>query len=121
MSRPSSASFYQEEKKMEKELYRVKIVLFVMAENESAARVAATRARFDIFECVAKRAQKVDAEWNDAIPYNADDDRTCLEIMTDKCPAIPPKTYPTKLPAYLEAGINIFETENRSIQLYQQI
>ena len=105
---------------MEKELYRVKVVLFVMAENESAARVAATRARFDIFECVAKRAEKVDAEWNDAIPYNADDDRTCLEIMIEKSPAVLPKAYPAKLPAYLESSIKIFETENQSIQLYQQ-
>ena len=46
---------------MEKELYRVKVVLFVMAENESAAQVAATRAEFDIFECAAKRAENVDS------------------------------------------------------------
>jgi hypothetical protein len=105
---------------MEKELYRVRVVLFVMAENESAARVAATRARFDIFECTAKRAENVDAEWNDAIPYNADDDRTCLEVMTNKKQVARPKPHPAKLPAYVETGIKIFEAENQSTQLWQQ-
>jgi hypothetical protein len=106
--------------KMEKELYRVKVILFVMAENESAARVAATQARFDIFECAAKRAENVDAEWNDSIPYNADDDRTCQEIMTTKMQTARPKARPAKLPAYVETGIKIFEVENRSIQPWQQ-
>ena len=69
---------------MEKELYRVKVVLFVMAENELAARVAATQARFDIFDCAAKKAENVTPEWNDAIPFNADDDRICLEILINK-------------------------------------
>ena len=55
---------------MEKKLYRVKVVLYVMAENESEACVAATRARFDIFECAAKKAENVDSEWKDAVPYN---------------------------------------------------
>jgi len=41
---------------MEKKLYRVKVVLFVMAENESEARLAATRSQFDIFECTARKA-----------------------------------------------------------------
>ena len=59
-------------------------------------------------------------EWNDAIPYNADDDRTCLEIMTDKKQTARPNVHPAKLPAYLETGIKIFETENQSIQLWQQ-
>jgi hypothetical protein len=105
---------------LEKELYRVRVVLFVMAENESAARVAATRARFDIFECAAKRAENIDAEWEDAIPYNAADDRTCLEIMTNKKQVAHPKTRPAKLPAYVETGIKIFEAKNQSIQTWQQ-
>jgi hypothetical protein len=66
---------------MEKKLYRVKVTLFVMAENESDACIAATNARFDIFECAAKKADHLDPGWDDAIPYNSDDLRTCGEIM----------------------------------------
>ena len=108
---------------MAKELYRVKVVLFVMAENESDARVAATRARFDIFECAAKRAENVDPEWNDAIPYNADDDRTCSELITNKRQAARPKAArPVKLPSYVEAGIRAFDIDNpSSVQLGGQI
>jgi len=40
---------------MEKKLYRVKVVLFVMAENELAARVAATFASLSIFESAARK------------------------------------------------------------------
>ncbi len=69
---------------MEKKLYRVKVTLYVMAENESEACVAATNARFDIFECNAKKAESIDPGWNNAIPYNADDERTCMEILTGK-------------------------------------
>lgn len=42
---------------MEKKLYRVKVVLYVMAENELAACVAATQAKFDIFECAAREGR----------------------------------------------------------------
>ena len=35
---------------MEKKLYRVKVILYVMAENSSDACAAATRANFDILE-----------------------------------------------------------------------
>jgi hypothetical protein len=66
---------------MEKKLYRVKVVLYVMAENESEARLAATNADFDIFECAAKKADHIEPGWGNAIPYNADDDRTCSEIL----------------------------------------
>jgi hypothetical protein len=66
---------------MQKKLYRVKVVLYVMAENESEARVAATNARFDIFECSARKADHVDPAWVNAIPYNAEDDRTCAEVF----------------------------------------
>ena len=67
---------------MSKKLYRVKVVLYVMAENESEACVAATNAQFDIFECAAKRAEHIDRGWENAIPYNSEDDRTCAEIMS---------------------------------------
>ncbi len=66
---------------MERKLYRVKVVLYVMAENESDACLAATNARFDIFECVARRADHLDPGWEDAIPFNTDDHRTCAEVM----------------------------------------
>ncbi|RPI94104.1 MAG: hypothetical protein EHM40_07695 [Chloroflexi bacterium] len=69
---------------MGKKLYHVKVVLYVMAENESEARVAATNARFDIFECTAKKARNVELGWNNSIPYNADDDRTCAEILVSQ-------------------------------------
>jgi hypothetical protein len=66
---------------MDKKLFRVKVTLYVMGENESEARVAATNARFDIFECAAKKADHIDPGWSNSIPYNADDDRTCAEIL----------------------------------------
>ncbi len=69
---------------MEKKLYRVKVVLYVMAENESEARLAATNAAFDIFECTARKADHIEPGWGNAIPYNADDDRTCSEILASQ-------------------------------------
>ena len=101
---------------MEKKLYRVKVVLFVMAENESAACAAATQARFDIFECAARKADHILPEWKDAIPYNADDERTCSEIMSNTQPITYPQIQTVKLPAYVEAGIRVFESDNRPTQ-----
>jgi hypothetical protein len=66
---------------MEKKLYCVRVTMYVMAENASGACVAATKAPFDIFECHARKADHVDAEWQNAIPYNADDERNCGEIL----------------------------------------
>ena len=86
---------------MEKKMYRVKVVLYVMAENESAARIAATQARFDIFECTARKAVNIEPGWYDAIPYNADDDRTCLEILIDKQQAARSQTALMKLSPYV--------------------
>jgi hypothetical protein len=105
---------------MEKKLYRVRVVLYVMAENQSDACVAATRARFDIFECAAKRVENVDPEWKDAIPYNTEDERTCSEIMTNKQDISRPEPPAVRLPAYLEAGIHAFESNNPSVQPGQQ-
>ncbi len=67
---------------MEKKLYRVKVTLYVMGENESDACIAATNAKFDIFECSAKKADHLEPGWEDAIPYNSDDLRTCGEILS---------------------------------------
>ena len=69
---------------MEKRLFRVKVVLYVLAENESEARVAATNADFDIFECTARKATRLDPGWEDAIPYNSEDTRTCTEIFSSQ-------------------------------------
>jgi hypothetical protein len=82
---------------MAKKLFRVKVILYVMAENESEACVAATDARFDIFECTAKKADKLEPGWEDAIPYNSEDIRTCAEIFSAKPlatqPVLPTSTF----------------------------
>jgi hypothetical protein len=98
---------------MEKKLYRVKVVMYVMAENSSAACAAATQAHFDIFECVARKAEAVEPVWKDAVPYNADDDRTCSEIINNLKQAPVPETQVMKLPPYVEAAMRDFEIENR--------
>ncbi len=69
---------------MEKKLYRVKVDLYVMAEDEWEARVAATQAKFDIFECQARKADLLLPGWEDAIPFNANDDLTCAQIFAEK-------------------------------------
>ena len=74
---------YFKEEKMVMKLYPVKALLFIMAENELAACVAATQAHFDIFKCAARWAENVNLEWKHALPYHADDDHTCSEIMDD--------------------------------------
>src|SRR5512140_828158 len=79
---------------MEKKLYRVRVTLYVMADNASGACVAATRAPFDIFECHARKADHVDADWENAIPYNADDDRTCADILASEKAARSPVPFP---------------------------
>jgi hypothetical protein len=101
---------------MEKKLYRVKVVLFVMAEDQAEACMAATQARFDILECSARKAEYVAPEWDDAIPYNADDERTCAEILGYTPQTARPETRLMKLPAYVETAIRVFEHDNQSIQ-----
>ena len=88
--------------------------------STAEACTAATRARFDIFECAARKAEYVAPEWNDAIPYNADDERTCAEIMSGKLQTALPETRLMKLPAYVETAMRIFDQDNRSIQPGQQ-
>jgi hypothetical protein len=101
---------------MEKKLYRVKVELFVMAEDQAEACMAATHARFDIFECSARKAEYVSPEWDDAIPHNADDERTCAEILGYKPQIAHLETGLMKLPAYVETAIRVFEKDNQSIQ-----
>lgn len=69
---------------MNKKLHRVEVVLYVMAEDEFDACWAATNVRFDVLECVAKEAETIDLGWEDAVPYNSDDERTCSEIISSK-------------------------------------
>jgi hypothetical protein len=84
---------------MGKKLYRVKVTLYVMAENESEARLAATKARFDIFECRARKAEGLDPGWDNAIPYNAEDERTCAQIFASERQALP-----TPIPFLIDTG-----------------
>jgi hypothetical protein len=49
-------------------------------------------------------------------PFNADEDRTCLEIMTNKQQTTRPEARSVKLPPYVEAAIRVFDIDNRSIQ-----
>ncbi len=69
---------------MDKKLYRVKVILLVMAENEADACMAATHAKFDIFECSARKADRLEPGWEDAIPHNSEDSRTCAEILAEQ-------------------------------------
>jgi hypothetical protein len=62
------------------------------------------------------KSRNVAQEWKDAIPYNADDDRTCSEIMTNKPQTARPERRLMKLPAYIEAAMRVFDQDNRSIQ-----
>jgi len=81
---------------MEKKLFRVKVILYVLAENESEACVAATTARFDIFECTAHKAKYLDPGWETAIPYNSEDSHTCAEILASQPEAgLPALSIPT--------------------------
>jgi hypothetical protein len=69
---------------MGKKLYRVDVVLYVMADDESDACAAATTANFDVFECVAEEARFVEPFWEDAVPYNSENEKTCSEIIGGK-------------------------------------
>jgi hypothetical protein len=100
---------------MEKKLYRVKVVLYVMAENASDACAAATRADFDIFECVARKVDEVEPAWREAVPYNAEDDSTCSEIINRQKLISPPTQPAIKLPYYVEGAMRDFKMEKRQI------
>ncbi len=77
---------------MAKKLYRVDVVLYIMAENESTACAVATNINFDVFECTAEKVKFLDPAWQDVIPYNADDDRTCSEIFPNNKLGMPQKS-----------------------------
>ena len=63
-----------------KKLYWIDITMMVMAEDEDeAAEIAARKATPE--NCVGRLALSVPSEWRDAIPFGADDDLTCGEIL----------------------------------------
>jgi hypothetical protein len=106
---------------MGKQLFRVKVILYVMAENESEACVAATNARFDIFECTAKKAGHLDPGWESAVPYNSEDYRTCAEILADErrvsyFPTLA-QTYAEQTQVRLQTLTNYFEATPAQEQL----
>jgi hypothetical protein len=106
---------------MGKKLFRVKVILYVMAENESEACVAATTARFDIFECAARKAEQLDPGWNNAVPYNSEDYRTCAEIIADQQRDIyfpdAARTYAEQTQARLQTLADYFEAQPAQEQL----
>jgi hypothetical protein len=74
---------------MAKKLYRVDVVLYVMAETESVACAVATTIKFDMFECMVEKVKFLDPAWQDVVPYNADDERTCSEIFPNNKLGVP--------------------------------
>jgi hypothetical protein len=54
------------------------------------------------------------------IPYNADDEQTCAEILSDKLQAAHPDILLMKLAAYLETAMRDFNADNQSYQPSQQ-
>jgi hypothetical protein len=91
---------------MDKKLHRVDVVLYVMAQDEFDACWAATNVRFESFECTAEEAKSLDPGWEEAVPYNADDDRTCAEIFTNKAPIGRLEAPSIKWPAACPANTN---------------
>ena len=78
-----------------KKLYQVEITLMVMAENEEDALEAIKDEVFgmiDVIECgEACEAKTVPEKWANEIPFNADGDATCIDIMKRQLsnPSIP--------------------------------
>ena len=63
-----------------KKLYQVEITVFVMADDkDEAASIASVEAQPE--DCEVWEARSVQSEWWDAIPYGADDDMKCGEIL----------------------------------------
>ncbi len=100
---------------MEKKLYCVRVILYVMAENASEACVAATKAPFDIFECTARKAERIDIGWEESIPYNADDERTCAEILASE-PAL--RSSASFLTTSARREITLRATVNSAVQRF---
>ncbi len=63
-----------------KHLYKIEMLAYVMAENSFEAEHLAVRNAPNIL-CEAYPAHCVDGEWWDWIPFGADDDRTCGQIL----------------------------------------
>lgn len=102
---------------MEKQLFQVKIVLYVMAENEADAYTVASRVQFDNSQYEVSKAAKIEPEWMDAIPYNADNDQTCSEIAFNKQLPAHTEICTRPIPCYAESKISVFNLENSSFQV----
>ena len=79
-----------------KKLYEASVMLYVVAESESEARViAATEAEPEIHEWKVYEPNAVDAEWWDCLPWgNHNNERTCGEWLKQRIPAPPPSPQP---------------------------
>lgn len=66
-----------------KKLYEVEKRYYVMAES---VLEAASIIPNDIIACTtsAFETDSVDYRWEDAIPFNSDDDRTCSQILKEQ-------------------------------------
>lgn len=69
-----------------KKLYMVEMMVMVMAEDEDEAIDVATGWGIEItsYDCDVTKVVGVPQEWEDAIPFGADDDRTCKEVLRDE-------------------------------------
>jgi hypothetical protein len=86
-----------------------------MAENEYDSSRAAIQAQFDVFECVARKAKTLDPKWNDAIPYNSDDSRTCSEILPNKMHVSHPGSKSIKSPTSWEVKAAVLSNTSMSL------
>ena len=66
-----------------KKLYMVEMMIMVMAEDKDDAIDVATGYGVEIssHDCDVTEVVGVPQSWEDAIPFGADDDRTCKDIL----------------------------------------
>ncbi len=67
-----------------KKLYRVETSYYVMAENREDARTVRPRFLDLDLDVSIEEATSVDYSWRDAIPFEADGDKTCGEILKEQ-------------------------------------
>ncbi len=67
---------------MNKKLYEIEARWYVMAEDEEEAQSIKPT---DIQACSVFAIDPIiiDADWNNAIPFNSDDNRTCGQILKE--------------------------------------
>ena len=64
-------------------LYEIEMTVYVMAKNKVEAHEAATGFDVDIpiEDCEINEVDAVKLSWLDALPYGANDNKTCREIL----------------------------------------